>query len=88
MNDQMCNASKLAKTEEKLCGESLSVFGEDPTTLPMRLTQIMARLISPASGQGTIPTSGFQTVFSITHPDHSSMYFRLSDIAEIEMREE
>lgn len=85
MNDQICIAKKRAKTEGKLCGESLSVFGEDPTTLPMRLTQTKARLTAPASGQGNIPASGFQTVFATTHPDHSSMYFRLSDLTEIEM---
>jgi hypothetical protein len=52
-----------------------------------------ARKIGSVSGvgspfllrKGPMPASGLQTVFSITHPDHSSMYSRLSDITEIEM---
>jgi hypothetical protein len=69
--DQNGDARIHAHEEEKDCGESLSVFGEDPATHPMLLTQTMARPLSSASGQGTMPASGLQTVFSTTRSDHS-----------------
>jgi hypothetical protein len=82
-SDQNGDVQKHAHEEERDCGESLSVFGEDPATHPMRLTQTMARPLSPASGQGTMPASGLQTVFSITHSDHSFMHARSSSITEM-----
>jgi hypothetical protein len=38
-----------------------------------------------ANGQGSMPASGFQTVFSITQSDHSISHTELSIIAEIKM---
>jgi hypothetical protein len=41
--------------------------------------------LSPAVVFGTIPASRLQTVFSITHPDHSIKRAGSSAITEIEM---
>ena len=62
MNDRIGDARKLTSEQGKYCGESISVFGEDPTTLPMRLTQTLTSLRSSDFGQGTMLASGLQTV--------------------------
>ena len=70
MNDPNDAVRKPVYDRSEDCGLPVSVFVEDPATHPMLLTQTMVRHISPATDQGTMPASGLQTVFSITHPDH------------------
>ena len=41
--------------------------------------------LSFPSGQGTMPASGFQTIFSITHSDHSIPHAASSAITDIGM---
>jgi hypothetical protein len=74
MSDQNGDARKYAYEEKKDCDEPLSVFGENPVNRPMHLTQAMARLLSPVSGQGPMPASGVRAVFSITHPAHQEKH--------------
>jgi hypothetical protein len=65
------------------CGEPLSVFSEDPTTLPMRLTQTMVRLVDPDSGQGTVSVQDLPAVCAFTQSYHSKIPRSLCAVLEI-----
>jgi hypothetical protein len=84
-NDQNGAVRKPVYENSEDCVSPLSVFVEDPATHPMLLTQTMAHRLSLTVVYGTIPALRLQTVFSITHSDHSLTQDGSSVITVLEM---